>query len=426
MENTLETVNLKSKKKLSFKTKFIILFGFISIVSQLMGSPFFYINWIFGGTIIIYFMIRSIANKKIKSIYLKTFFLASFWIIIMIFNGTSGSIIDIDIHLRYIIIWLFYLGVSVVMAGYLFNLRQNTRDSILLFLNQFWIIVSFISYFYYNFFPELYGSSTFSGIIENRNNYAVFTTILISYLFFFKDQYANKFKVNLLIFLSLFLILNTFSVKGFVGVALIYLLSTIYNSNISKNKRSIRTIAVVLISIIILVVLVSTDNPIIYRIERIIMVFTSPGDLRTGESAYLRSYFIRESMPVIKSNLISGIGLMNSKFYLIPPHLKKIGASIGTYSHNNFIEILLSGGVIAFIAYYVPFIVSIIKLWRKRQRSNLANYLIVLGLYKLFIDIGSVTYDSLVLNMVSVAVIFGGFSTFNKINSSTKINNNVV
>src|SRR5699024_6694572 len=115
---------------------------------------------------------------------------------------------------------------------------------------------------------------------------------------------------------------------------------------------------------------------IIYRMERFLMVFTSPNELRQGESAYLRSFFINESFNVIKENFFNGVGLRNSKYYLIPPNYIARGELVGTYSHNNFLEVFISGGVLAFLLYYVPYFYSMIKMWARRKKNNYLNYIL--------------------------------------------------
>src|SRR5699024_1705238 len=133
-------------------------------------------------------------------------------------------------------------------------------------------------------------------------------------------------------------------------------------------------------------------------------------------SAYLRSYFINESMELIKENPFQGIGIKNSRYYLIPPHLQAVGTEIGTYSHNNYLEMLLNGGTIAFSLYYIPLIVAIFKMRKKRNKFSISGYLYLLGIYKLFVDFGSVNYDILIVNIVFVAVLYGQYLSEEKEN----------
>lgn len=272
-----------------------------------------------------------------------------------------------------------------------------------------WLLVNGLSFIIFVFANGIYGSGTFSGIMENRNIFAISTTIIVSYIMFFKQSYENKKTINFLILISFIFILTTLSVKGFAGWLLFFVLTNILNSNISNNRKYKNIIYVFIILSLLMTILIATDNPVIHRIERFIMVYTAPEELRMSESAFLRSYYFNESIELIKANPLTCIGIRNSRYYLIAPHLQAIGADTGTYSHNNFLEILLNGGIFAFILYYVPFSYAISRLRKKRKISSAANYLFILGIYKLFVDFGSVNYDTLIMNVVFVAILCGQY-----------------
>ena len=64
-----------------------------------------------------------------------------------------------------------------------------------------------------------------------------------------------------------------------------------------------------------------------------------------------------------------------------------------TYSHNNYIELLFSGGIIGFSLYYFPIIVIIIKfIMLMRKISNIAKMAFALFLAQVALEYASVTY----------------------------------
>lgn len=394
---------------LTFKDRCVALLVFGLIVSQGMSSPYFYINWLLGGGLITYSLLRNLVSHKIDKRFVFTILLSTLWIWIPVISILGIKIVNLMEHLKYVSLYIFYIYVATVIVKHMFELSKEKLKAIILFVNEIWLSVSVISYLFFIFLNDLYGNSNFSSIMENRNIFAMTTTIVISYVIFFKNSYTNKIKVNILIVTSFILILASFSVKGFAGWIMIYVLSNFYNSDLSISTKRRNKLVVVLMLFTVLVGLVVTDNRIIYRIDRFIMVFTSPEELRVGESAYLRSFFINESIDVIKQNPLDGIGVRNSKYYLVPPNYKAKGLDVGTYSHNNYIEIMLSGGIYTFLLYYIPILIAMYILRKKRRYSNLANYLFLLGLYKFFIDFGSVNYDVLIMNIVLVLIVYGQF-----------------
>ena len=86
-----------------------------------------------------------------------------------------------------------------------------------------------------------------------------------------------------------------------------------------------------------------------------------------GVSEVERASFISEGIHYWLQSPICGNGLGSSVYYM------------GMYAHNNFVEILMSLGILGFIVFYSP-IISAIKnylMYKKRTRSE--DELTVLG-----------------------------------------------
>lgn len=65
----------------------------------------------------------------------------------------------------------------------------------------------------------------------------------------------------------------------------------------------------------------------------------------------------------------------------------------GTYSHNNYIEILISGGIIGFIIYYFPLAVMCIKILKRiRKAAGVHKVVFVMFILQLAMEIAFVTY----------------------------------
>lgn len=83
-----------------------------------------------------------------------------------------------------------------------------------------------------------------------------------------------------------------------------------------------------------------------------------------------------------------GIGFGNSYNY------------IGSYAHNNLIEILMDGGIFGFIIYYALYINGIRLGFKHREQSPISNYVYITLTGLVLLEIGQVTY------LYSVPVVF--------------------
>lgn len=66
--------------------------------------------------------------------------------------------------------------------------------------------------------------------------------------------------------------------------------------------------------------------------------------------------------------------------------------SNGTYSHNNFIELLVSGGLPMLAAFYLPWVVGIVQSFRNPRRDQFESVLLALMLLQIPLDFAMVSY----------------------------------
>lgn len=103
------------------------------------------------------------------------------------------------------------------------------------------------------------------------------------------------------------------------------------------------------------------------RMARVIRMLLGSG--KDG-SANSRIVFLREAIPHIKDHPLTGLGM--NCFYLVE-------TANHTYSHNNYVELLLSGGIPALILFYAPVVHMFIRGIKRIKESNgvkLALYLL--------------------------------------------------
>ena len=75
---------------------------------------------------------------------------------------------------------------------------------------------------------------------------------------------------------------------------------------------------------------------------------------------------------------------------------------VHTYSHNNYIEIMVNLGMMGFILYYSYYIFLIRKLWlKKNNASNLRNFFLAFMISLFVFELGAVTYN---MNLIQVVI----------------------
>lgn len=164
---------------------------------------------------------------------------------------------------------------------------------------------------------------------------------------------------------------------------------------LSINKKRQYFIYTIIILIFIGALYAAIMNvPILYnvlgsRIESMGLSATNDVDA----SSRTRSIMISEALSIFHKSPFLGIGLEN--FRLI--------SSFKTYSHNNYMEILSSTGIVGLFIYYslpVTILISSFIKWVRKEKEY--NIIIVLLIIVLVMDYGLVSYKQLVTQTIIV------------------------
>lgn len=161
------------------------------------------------------------------------------------------------------------------------------------------------------------------------------------------------------------------------------------NQNESSAKKIIKIIFGCIIALFLIYLLLQLDifSGIKERMETLLNSFSGKGEV--DHSALVRAQMIEAGLREFIEHPIGGIGIANSYFIT----LKYIGRE--TYLHNNFVELLSCGGIIAFIFYYATYIYLFYGLWKYRKADKKQAMLFAIWLLiMLALDYGSVSYYS--------------------------------
>jgi O-antigen ligase len=147
---------------------------------------------------------------------------------------------------------------------------------------------------------------------------------------------------------------------------------------------------------------------ILSRVHEVLLYYL--GESTSATSAVLRSGYISLAFKAFLIRPWSGYGLANFRLF---------DGADGTYTHNNYAELLVSGGVVMLVLYYLPLIIALAlgvralcRSYRKaeigietRERANLGLFM-MLTISSLLMDYGTVSFferNSAVIPLLLVA-----------------------
>lgn len=104
----------------------------------------------------------------------------------------------------------------------------------------------------------------------------------------------------------------------------------------------------------------------------------------TESSARSRSRMITTALNAIREHFLLGIGLNN---------FRTLEGSYNTWSHNNFLEIMVSGGILPLLIYYSFPVYAFLKL-RKVKRDPMAGMFFTYLIYLVIHDLLTITYTA--------------------------------
>ncbi len=192
-------------------------------------------------------------------------------------------------------------------------------------------------------------------------------------------------KLNLILTLPcLLMVAASGSRKALLVVALG--LAIVFITGLAKKKFSNGLFFVVMVGLILACLLgfaqnIGLFNVSMARMDGLIALLTGTGTV--DASAQARDLMIQIGLEQFVENPILGIGLDNS-YYLV-----------GTYLHNNYVELLACTGLVGFCFYYSMYAYILYKMLIYKNRWNPMSQLIVLMIViMLFMDIGAVSYFS--------------------------------
>ena len=136
-------------------------------------------------------------------------------------------------------------------------------------------------------------------------------------------------------------------------------------------------------------------NLVGHRVEAVLQYLNQ--DTFTEGSLVTRDSFVKLGWELSTYEPIWGYGL---------DCFRLLRASFGTYSHNNYIELLYSLGWVGLIVYYAPFLITVFRMLKNRKKhTDMVSVLMALIVPYLVCDYMNVTYFELLFLLIPTIVI---------------------
>ena len=242
--------------------------------------------------------------------------------------------------------------------------------------------------------PYLFGLRGTNGQYYNSNGVSYILNMAFAYCMLWllktKEQGNDRIKTRRIIFIAFciaFFTVLTGSRKGILTLAVFLAVSSLLrNRSLEGKMKSILAIGGVVIIVYFLIMNVDALYNIVgKRMEVLINGVFSDEGFKTRTSAYYRARMISIGIDLFKQRPLVGWGL--DSFSQLSPY--------ATYSHNNYIELLVSGGIIGFGLYYGATVYVLLasgKFLKYREMRNECIVLLSFAITTLLFQVGHVVY----------------------------------
>lgn len=354
-------------------------------------------------------------------LYFTNVLLLSYYIL-LILNRTKGinNIYYDKVLILYFIFSLFCLSSSFWSPNFEISFKHSLT-MLLLSINMFLIynsmqilksatpifngiilaiLVNFVLLLFGNH-NALFDNGAFTGTLDQSNTMSLVLlfSIFVS-LYYINTTGKNSYKIiNLInIGISSYLILLTVSKKGLLGLSLMLIIQAyIFFKKDKFLLRTFMTMKFFIPLLIFLIYFIDFENLVkVFEnsMHRFILFieYMNTGVSGKEGSTEERIHFLYLAQEMFFNNIFIGEGI------------RSFVITYGTYSHNNYMELLANVGVVGFGIFYSIYVILLKRLFYFRNPEIKINLLLLLILL-LFIDFTIVTYYSkFVLLMIVVIV----------------------
>lgn len=226
-----------------------------------------------------------------------------------------------------------------------------------------------------------YGTTSFAGITQSQRNTIAYIVGIGAVIFAYFALCEKQMRYVIYAVLCVLVTVLTGSRKGLIQLAIPVVVYVLLQEGTKKRLKVLT--AGFFIGIVI--VYICANSPIFMDTygERFFQMFEENTE---DASTIARNSLAALGISSFAKKPLFGYGLGAS--YILT---KQVGFSIVNYFHNNYVEMLVVGGVVGFVLYHWRFLQCLLKAWKNRKYNTYAKLLISLLLVYFVLAIGQVT-----------------------------------
>ena len=293
------------------------------------------------------------------------------------------------------ILTLSLIFVVGILMSLLFNSREDLKS--LLFINFIALFLCAI-YILIAVDPELIGEERIGlgtvGDMWNANDIGLKMCVGLGIALYFFYETDRVYKRLIYLAASLIFIILALLTGSRKALLMIYGIVILFVFMKSKGIKRIFAVLFLIVFSIGLFVLIMNYEPLYNVIgERVEDMINGLFGQGTDEGSFnYRVRFIEYGLHWFGERPLFGYGIGNFSELAAA----QFGEKYNTYAHNNFIEMLVCGGLIGFIIYYSAYIYILFKLLRHiiDKRDLMAIMLFALNLVSLVLQVAMISYSS--------------------------------
>jgi O-antigen ligase len=397
MKNYPNSLNVSSSENIKLKRDtFKYILFFIIIFSNIVFRTEEYINlYAFLSIVVVFFVtIRMMffPNTLSKTIINRF----SLWVFLLFSVYFYYGIVRTTYYYFSIQYFLFMFIMLLVTTLLLIETNRNKLMDILIKVSASSSLIIFVYTFVNEWQLILQGGTRIgeSGS-GNVNTLAIYIGVL-SVPSLYKIMYDKKLIYIVPYLASLSIILLSGSKKG-----LLYILLAVGIFSVFKNRARIHKYVPIIIALGVIIYLVLNNNYLFNIIGFRIIDFLGTLGLEikganVSHSTELRLLMNKLGLQAFMEHPIFGGGWFYFSQY----------SGLGTYSHNNYIEILVTYGLVGFFLYYSMYAFVLLKLYKIKKSYNFAKLLYTMIILNLINDFFSVSFSYNLVNYIILLISF--------------------
>lgn len=323
--------------------------------------------------LMIFFIVRKSLIVPVRLFIFLPFVLYSF--LSLLWSYVPDSTLERSITL----LRLFVL--FVVMSFYLYLSNETYKFIIGIAVSSIFILVYVLAFYGYFGLSQMMNSGLrVGGEFVNSNTLAIYLSLAVV-VFYYQFLKNHKWYYLLFVILLVLIIASTGSKKGIIDLVVGFILITGFNQSNSDKTKMVFRIAVILSFVgFVFSILWQTSmfSTVRTRFEDMFGMLLGTGN-SIDYSTLERQVFIEAGFRQFFETPFLGIGIGSTSY------ITKSVVGQNTYLHNEYVELLASGGLFGSFLYFVP-ILLLLKWNYKYRRTSSVALLVTVTLIIFFVN----------------------------------------